>query len=179
MEKRLVFAHGRAFLVTRLLISAAIIVIVAAALTLLPPIDVLPLATLVAVAAAYVVVFGFSPLWTRHWLTRSRLILRQGAYFRAIVPLAEIEAFEAADLENPARVPLGIHRPLGQPTLFVTGGRTGLIRLRLTSPRRFWQSFGLLATSIVFDVTEPTKFLEALTERRGLLAPVEAHRADP
>ena len=128
--------------------------------------------------AAYLVLFTVSPLLTEHWLTRSRLILRQGWYFRAVIPFSDIESISAADDAGRTHVPLGIHRPLGQPALFVTGGRTNLVSLRLRRPRRFWQAFGLVATEIIFDVEGRDGFLAAFEERRSSLAPVQTHGPD-
>lgn len=179
MERRLSFAYGRALVLHRTLFL--VIVLAALAIVALPgavPFE--PLALLTAVLALYTVLFLLSPLWTEHWLTRSRLVLRQGWYFRAAIPFAEIESATAAtETEGRLRTPIGIHRPLGQPALFVTGGRTNLVAIRLLTARRFWQAFGLNATEIVFDVVDRPRFLKAFAERRALLPPVKAERADP
>ena len=177
MEKRLAFGCGRALALSRILLFALGFGAVGAFLVLFPAASLLPIALLAAVLAVGAVLFAVSPLLTQHWLTRSRLILRQGWYFRAILPLAEIESASASEETKAAQVPLGIHRPLGRPVLFVTAGRSGLIVLRLARPRRFWQAFGLAAEEIVFDVTDPTGFLAGLEERLSLLPPVEADRA--
>lgn len=176
MEKRLAFAYGRALLAARIGVLALFVLAVVTAVVILPPIPIESVAVLSAVIAAYGVMFVLSPLLTEHWLTRSRLILRQGWYFRTIIPFAEIEAIDASDRTGPLRVPLGIHRPLGQPALFVTGGRTNLVTVRLRNPMRFWQSFGLSVREIVFDVTDRPRFFEAFEERRSLLPPVEPER---
>jgi len=178
VEKRLSFPYGRTLVVGRFVALASLIVLMAVTVALLPSLSVVPVAVLAVVLAAYFVLFAVSPLLTEHWITRSRLILRQGWYFRAVIPFADIEAIRALDEIGPLRAPLGLRRPFGQPALFVTGARTNLVSLRLSRPRRFWQSFGFRASEIVFDVAERTKFLEALDERRGLFAPVEADRAD-
>ncbi|TMA06088.1 MAG: hypothetical protein E6J93_01985 [Methanobacteriota archaeon] len=123
------------------------------------------------------VLFAVSPLLTQHWITRSRVILRQGWYFRAVLPFSGIEELVAADDAHTFRTPLGISRPFGQPVLFVTGGRTNLVRVRLRRPRRFWQAFGLSAAEIVFDVTDRDGFLAAFEERRRLCPPVQSDRA--
>ncbi len=178
MEKRLAFAYGRTLVLTRLILFVLLIALVATILAfaqLFPPV---PTALFLAFLAFATILFAVSPLWTEHWLTRSRLILRQGWYFRAILPLGEIASATAADESTPLRAPIGIHRPLGQPTLYVTGSRTGLVILRLRTPRRFWSSFGLEAREIVIDVDNRDAFLKAFAERRALLAPVEADRAD-
>src|SRR6058998_984756 len=155
VEKRLTFAYGRTLVTSRIFV----------------------LASLAALLAAYLVLFTLSPLLTQHWITRSRLILRQGWYFRAVLPFSVIEELQAADDAIAFRTPLGISRPFGQPVLFVTGGRTNLVRVRLQRPRRFWQAFGLSASEIVFDVTDREEFLAAFEERRRLLPPVQSDRA--
>src|SRR2546427_4985423 len=92
------------------------------------------------------------------------------------MPFATFVLLLAADDAAPLRTPLGISRPFGQPVLFVTGGRTNLVRVRLQRPRRFWQAFGLSASEIVFDVTDREEFLAAFEERRRLLPPVQSDR---
>jgi len=176
--KRLAFAYGRTIVIGRLILIFVLAGLVAFAVAFTPSFDVLTAAIIAAIFAAYAIVFVLSPLLTEHWLTRSRLILRQGWYFRVVIPFTDIQEIGEADDAGRGRVPLGIHRPMGQPTLFVTGGRTGLVTLRLRQPRRFWQSFGLSATNILFDVTDRPRFLAAFTERRGSFSPVEAERAD-
>ena len=178
MEKRLAYAYGRALVLSRLALFAIGFALAASVLVLAPGFPILSAALFLALLALALLLFAISPLLTQHWLTRSRLILRQGWYFRIILPLSEIVSLVAADDAMPIRPPLGIHRPLGQSTLYVTGGRTGLVVVNLRSPRRFWSSFGLEASQIVFDVDDREGFLRAFGERRGLLPPVQADRAD-
>jgi hypothetical protein len=175
MEKRLTFAYGHTIVFTRAAYFAILVVAVGILVAVSSSLPVVPVAALAGVLALAAFLYAVSPLLAEHWLTRSRLILRQGWYFRAIIPLSEIQDAGPAEVGSPA---LGIHRPLGQPTLYVTGSRNGLVVVRLVSPRRFWQSFGLSASEIVFDVAEREVFLRALEERRSLLAPVEAESAD-
>lgn len=175
--KRLAFAYGRTFLFSRLLLLGGLVTLVALTVATTPAFPVVTGAVIAAILVVYGLVFVLSPLLTDHWITRSRLILRQGWYFRAIVPFADIESLAPADEAARTRVPLGIHRPMGHPTLFVTGGRIGLVALRLGRPRRFWQAFGLVASEILFDVTDREGFLAAFEERRGSFTPVEPERA--
>jgi hypothetical protein len=177
VEKRLTFAYGRGLVSSRVTIYGIMSLLIGAFLALSPGIPIVPAAVFLTLLALVFLIFALSPLWTSHWLTRSRLILRQGWYFRAILPLADLQAVISADEATPVRAPLGIHRPLGQPTLYVTGGRKGLVVAKLREPRRFWQAFGLSATEIVFDVADRAAFLQALEERRGLLPPVQAEGA--
>jgi len=174
VEKRLTFRSGRTLILYRLTAMSVLVLWLAFLVVFLPLAIDFWVLLLAGVVAAYVIVFGMSPLLTEHWLTRSRLILRQGWYFRAVIPFSDIDSIEPADRTGPLRAPLGIHRPLGQPALFVTGGRTNLVTLRLRRSIRFWQSFGLAVREIVFDVVDRPRFLQAFEERRALLPPIEA-----
>jgi len=178
MEKRLAYSYGRALALSRMTLFVLAFALVGVLLAFAPSVPLVPLALFLAFLAGAAVLFAISPLLTQHWLTRSRLILRQGWYFQVSLPLSEIVSLTRADETGPLRAPLGLHRPLGQPTLYLTGGRTGLVLARLGRPRRFWSSFGLEATELVFDVEDREGFLRAVEERRGLLAPVQADRAD-
>ncbi len=178
MEKRIAYAYGRGLAVSRILLCLLAFVLVGAFLAVAPTVPLLPLVVFLAFLVLATVLFAVSPLLTQHWLTRSRLILRQGWYFRVTLPMSEILSLVPADERVSYRVPLGIHRPLGQPIIYITGGRTGLVLVRLSRPRRFWSSFGLEATELVFDVEDREGFLRAYEERRGLLPPVQANRTD-
>ncbi len=177
MEKRIAYSYGPILALTRVVIFVLTFAFVGVFVALAPSIPLLPLALFLAFLVAATVLFAISPLLTQHWLTRSRLILRQGWYFHIVLPMSEIASITPAEETTPLRVPLGVHRPLGQPTLYVTGGRSGLLLVRLDHPRRFWSSFGLSATEIIFDVEDRAGFLRAFEERRGLLAPVQPDRA--
>lgn len=174
--KRLQFAYGRTLLLGRVVFLVVLVALVAFTVALTPSFPAITMAIIGGMLAAFALLFVISPLLTDHWLTRSRLILRQGWYFRAVIPFAQIETLTAADDAAQSRVPLGLHRPLGQPVLFITGGRTGLVSLRLREPQRFWQAFGLYARDLLFDVRDRDAFLAAFQERRTSLPPVQPDR---
>jgi hypothetical protein len=176
-ERRIAFAYGRTLVWARLLLVTESAAVTGLLLVLAGSVPAAYIAVLAGIHAVAFLVYGLSPLLTEHWLTRSRLVLRQGWYFRAVIPFSEIESLGPVE-RGALRVPLGIHRRLGRPTLYVTGALSGLVEVRLRGPRRFLQAFGLPATAIVFDVADRTRFLEAFGERAGLLAPVEPERAD-
>ena len=178
MEKRLAFAYGRTLALSRMVLFVVAFGLVGVFLVLSPSVPLVPFLAFLVFLLAATALFAISPLLTEHWLTRSRLILRQGWYFHVSLPIAGIVSLAPADDVTPARVPLGVHRPLGRATLYITGGRAGLLVARLGRPRRFWSSFGLEATELVFDVADQQGFLRAYEERRGLLSPVQADRAD-
>ena len=173
--KRREFAYGHGFFLQRLLLFALFAVFFLAFIAFLvratPPEWLAGLAVLLTV---YILVWGVSPLLTNHWLTTTRLILRQGWYFRAVLPLREIEGVEPFD----GKVPFGLRAPFGRGRLYATGSKIGLVSVRLRTPRRFWAVLGAPADEIVFDVDSRERFLEAFRERQTSLAPVQAERAD-
>ncbi len=178
MDKRLAYSYGRALAFSRLALFVVLYGALGVLVAIAPSVPLVPLLLFVAFLALATVLFAVSPLLTQHWLTRSRVILRQGWYFRVALPFSDVVSLAAANETTPLRVPLGLHRPLGQPTLYITGGRTGLVLVKLRHARRFWSSFGLEATELVFDVGDREGFLRAYEERRSLLAPVQADRPD-
>ena len=95
--KRLAFAYGRALVVSRLFVWLVLTGLVVIVVVNTPDFPVLTVAILGAVLAAYVALLVLSPLLTQHWLTRSRLILRQGWYFRCVIPLADAESMGPYD----------------------------------------------------------------------------------
>ncbi len=176
MEKRLTFRYGRALILSRVILWGIVAALLLTVVGLAPEVPMVPVALFAGLLVLAFFLFAVTPVFTEHWLTRSRLILRQGWYFRLILPLSEVTWIGPADETRPLRVPLGIHRPFGQPTLYVTAGRTNLFIARLAEPRRIWQALGLPASEIVFDVEDRARFLKALEERRRLFPPVEPDR---
>ncbi len=173
-ERRLEFDYGHATFVLRAVLLFALWGLVTVLFASLAQVDIVWILLISGAVGAYALVFGISPLLTRHWLTRSRLILRQGWYFRAILPLREVRSIRPYDGE--AKV--GLRGDLARRTLYVTGSKVGLVALELDAPRRFWQVLFATANRVVFDVTTPERFLEAAEARSGLLAPVQTDRAD-
>jgi len=133
------------------------------------------LAVFVALFVLFIVIWGISPLLTSHWLTTTRLILRQGWYFRGTFTLREIESMTKLDED----APLGLRAQIMRRRLYVTGSKVGLLRLKLRRARRFWAVLGAEADVIVFDVESPDTFLESFAGRMASLAPIEPKRADP
>ena len=127
---------------------------------------------LAAVLVVYVLIVGLSPLLTHHTLTQSRLILRQGWYFRAALPLGDAESIGPYDGE----AKYGLRLALGRRTLFVVGSTANLVGFRLKEPRRFSQVLFLRATEVVFDVDDRDGFLAAVEERTTASEPLPARK---
>jgi len=172
--KRREFAYGRSFFVQRLLLFSALAAVILGILGLQFATPPEWLAGFGVIFAVYILIWGLSPLFTNHWLTTTRLILRQGWYFSGRFLLRDIES--VAKFEG--HVPLGLRAPLGRHRLYVTGSQVGLVTVKLREPRRFVAVLGASADEIVFDVDSQDAFLEAFGVRKGSLAPVQTKRSD-
>lgn len=125
-----------------------------------------------AAVAAYIVIVGLSPMLTSHTLTRSRIILRQGWYFRCVIPFSDAEAIRPYDGDPRFGLRLSPTRGL----LYVVGGRDNLVAVRLKQPRRFAQVLFMTAREIVFDVDDREAFLAAVVERKAAGPPLPARK---
>lgn len=171
MEPPRAFRYGRTFFYLRALL---LMVLFAAALLFLGLQTLTPGAWLGVIAGLlvlYLLVVGLSPLLTHHLLTRTRLILRQGWYFRSVIPLGDVEKVGPWDGEPKYGLRISLTR-----TLFVVGSASNLVSVRLRTPRRFPQVFFLRAREIVFDVEDRDAFLAAVQHRQEVPEPLPARK---
>lgn len=165
------FAYGRGFFYLR---AFLLLVLFTFALLFLALGTVTPsswIAVIAALLVAYLFIVGLTPLLTKHVLLRSRLILRQGWYFRSIVPLEDAEAIGPWDGEAKYGLRITTRR-----VLYVVGSPHNLVSLRLRTPRRFPQVFFLKAREIVFDVDDRERFLAAVAARQTEATPLPARK---
>ncbi len=134
----------------------------------------LQLGLLAAVFILYLLIVDISPLLTDHWLTRSRLVLRHGLLFKAILRLSNVVGVERT--EEKARV--GVKFALRSARLFVTSSPDNLILIRLREPQKFRLALGKRADEVVINVADREEFLEAVWERLALFAPIEPKGPD-
>jgi len=164
--------YARAFFYQRTIALLMVFVFLFLVLALQTQITVEWMAAVGGVLAAYLIIVGMSPILTKHTLTRSRIILRQGWYFRCIVPFSDAEGIGPYDGDPKFGLRLSISRSL----LYVVGSRNNLVSLRLKEPRRFPQVLFLTAKEIVFDVDDREAFLAAVTERKAAGKPLPARK---
>ena len=166
------FAYGRMFFYIR---AVGFLAVFALALLFLSLQTVTPASWIGVVAAllvAYLLIVGLSPLLTKHQILRSRIVLRQGWYFRCIVPFGDIESAGPWDGEPK----YGLRISLARRTLYVVGSAQNLVSVRLRRPRRFAQVLFLEAQEIVFDVEDRDRFLAAMEARKSGGPPLPAHK---
>ncbi len=113
--------------------------------------DLLTLMVIVVMGFAFLLVLGISPLFTDHELEDGTLILRQGWYFRARIPLNEIKGVHPLP-RGPSRT--GVFFSLRTPTMYVTTRKRDLIEIVLRSERSFPWALGKKADHVVFDARD-------------------------
>lgn len=163
------FPYSRRSFVQNLAFTGAIIPVTLALFALVDT-ELLYPGIIVVLEIAVFVVLGVSPLMTTHELADGMLVLRQGWYFKAEVPVAEIRSAERLP-RGPART--GVFFRLTSSTLFVTSRSTDLVEMRLKSKRSFGWALGKKADRVIFDVEDTDALLRVLKDDR-LLAPVDA-----
>ena len=173
-EKLAIFHYAKTRFITRSVVIALVMFFMVLMFRALSPELLSWFILLIVLLSALFAVYGISPMFTTHWLTRSRLILRQGIYFKCIIPLRDIEKVQAYD----ADMRIGLAISWRSSILFVTSSGYELVEVRLKNPRRFWQVLGFAASRIVFNVEKRDEFISLIGERMALLAPIEADRPD-
>ena len=112
-------------------------------------------------------VFGISPILTKHTLTRRRLILRHGWHFKLEIPIKDIEEVETAEWGK-----VGLKGSTGTHTLYVTSSEHDLISIKLKSPMRTVHLLGRKVDMIVINIEGRESFLRELNERIQSLQPI-------
>jgi hypothetical protein len=123
-----------------------------------------PVILMVAILAslALLIIVGVSPFLTHHTLSDADIHLRQGWYFRAIVPLSNIERIQVVE-RGPTRT--GVFFEVVGKALYVTTQRTDLILLSLKQPQRFGFAWGKKAGRVYFDTLDKNVLLRRLAEK--------------
>jgi len=173
-EKLVVFRYAKTRFISRSIVIAMAMVFVVVIFRTLSG-ELLPwFILLIVLLSVFFAVYGISPMFTTHWLTRSRLILRQGIYFKCVIPLRDIVKVQAYDAE----MRIGLALSWRSSILFVTSSGYELVEVRLREPRRFWQVLGFAANRIVFNVERRAELLSLMEGRMALLAPIESDSPD-
>jgi len=128
------------------------------------------IAAFMALEGVVLVVMGVSPLLTSHEVGDGMLVLRQGWYFRAEMPLNDIMSVARVE-RGPTRT--GVFFRLLDATLYVTSRRDDLIEVRLRSKRPFGWALGKRADRVVFDAENASAMVQAIRDEDSF-TPVDA-----
>lgn len=165
------FAYSRKSLSLDLLIFVVAAVIVLILLLVTAHLDFVLVLVGAGVIIATLIILGISPLLTTHDIIGDKLVLRQGWYFKAEIPIKNIKKVGMVE-RGPFRT--GVFFRLFQSTLFVTSKRYDLVSIELREKQRFGWALGKKADKIMFDVLEPDRFLRTVDELRRSLSPVKS-----
>jgi len=157
----------RTFLVNMIFLGA--LTLGTSLILVLTNIDAIYLTAIMSLEIALLLVLGLSPFFTEHEVLNDILVLRQGWYFRAEVPIHEIRRVSRLTT-GPVRT--GVFFRLLTSTLFVTTRRTDLIEIELQRKRAFGWALGKKADHIVFDVEDTGSLIKTL-EGSGSLSPIQ------
>jgi hypothetical protein len=128
---------------------------------------------LLIILLIYLVTVGLSPLFTSHWVTLTRLLLRQGLYFKVSIPYSEIESIQMTN----EIAKYGVRSSWVRDKVYIATSQRGLVSIGLKNPVRFLLVLGKSATELIISVEEPDRFVDAIKERMKLLPPIDSDRA--
>lgn len=164
------FAYSKGFFLMR---AVLVIMIVGILIMLMSYFSFLSVWSVITLAALllYLIIVGISPLFTNHWVTLTRLVLRQGLYFKLSIPYVDIESVSATN----ELAKYGVRSSWLKDKVFIASSQRGLVSIRLKSPLRLLLVLGKSVREIVVSVNEPEMFIGAIREKMQLLAPVDTN----
>ena len=120
---------------------------------------------IIVVTVVFAFIFFLSIFLTKHTLTPTSLVLRQGINLKAVVDLGNI--LTVAKVKAKLSIPFGIHYLADSETIQITTGTSNLIEVELLQPQIFKPLLGrkIKAQKIVFNVDKPESFLESVTQK--------------
>ncbi|MFW5914730.1 MAG: hypothetical protein ACOCSO_02935, partial [Thermoplasmatota archaeon] len=158
------FPHDRQGALVNLAFLVALAIVMPVAFMGLMGTDLMVFAALIMMVSALILVLGISPLLTAHSLSGNELILRQGWYFRARIPLDNISSVRRLE-SGPRRT--GVFFRVLRASMFVTTRRHDLLELELKEPQRFPWALNKRAGRVIFDTSDNRAFLRSL-EGKGI-----------
>ncbi len=150
------------FYFTTILLFSSLILTLFVMLVIVP-VDITWISIITVLFISILLVFGISPLITKHQIAEDKIILRQGLYFKAVVLLGNIKDIEPTDIS----AKIGIKFSITEPILYVTTSRINLIYIRLEKQMRFGYAWWKRADEIIFNVNDPKRFIELIEEKMG------------
>ena len=128
------------------------------------PVDIKWSAVIVILFISILLVFGISPLLTKHQIAEDKIILRQGLYFKAVVPIENVKGIGFTDVNAKICVKFSLTKPI----LYVITSKINLISMKLKKQMRFGYAWWKRADEIIFNVDNPKEFIRLVEERKLL-----------
>ncbi|NYT12215.1 MAG: hypothetical protein GKC03_06655 [Methanomassiliicoccales archaeon] len=156
------FPYSKQQFMVNLLLLLMLIIILPLVLLSIQGVDFLLLAGMIGLVIVLIIVFSISPILTAHQLSNHEIVLKQGIYFKANIPLECIKSVRRID-SGPRRT--GIWFKIFEKVLYVTTRRYDLVEIQLRSDQRFGWALWKTADRVVFDTLDNARFLHAMEER--------------
>ena len=134
---------------------------ISALLILVPGSSIAYMAAFICLYMVCLVVFGITPLMTRHEVGYGGMILRQGILFKIEIPWEAIEGVEKLDALS---MGYGVTASIMKPRISLATIRNNLVLIRLKRARRFISVLWKQADEIIIDVNMPDTFIERAEE---------------
>jgi hypothetical protein len=151
------FSYSKNLFFLRLILETVMIALVAVTISpLFLDVPLAWMAGILALLSVYIFFSAVSPFLTSHTLTPYEMIVRQGWYFKATIPIEDIESIEPTD----EFVFTGVKFSIMDQKVYVTGSRHGLVKITLKRRRRFIFALGKLAKVVIIDLNNRQRFME-------------------
>jgi hypothetical protein len=158
------FRYGRQQFLINMVLLLALVIMVPLVLVSLGGVDIIILSGMMLLVIMLIAFFAISPMVTCHEIDDSSVILRQGWYFKAIIPLENIKGVRRID-QGPRRTGTW-SRTLGD-ELYVTTRRYDIIEVKLKETQRFPWAMWKSGNRVFFDTLDNSEIIRSL-ERRGI-----------
>ncbi len=146
------------------LVFIILLILFSSLLLLIGPIDLAWLTLLLFLEIVVLLILGISPFLTDHQLSDNRLELKQGWYFKSSIDLQDIASVEL-NPKGPSRA--GVYFKVFESSVYIATQKGQVVVLRLKKPKRFGWILGKKAIRVVFDLTDPVRFLKIM-ETKGV-----------
>jgi hypothetical protein len=156
------FPYSKHQFIVNLLLLLMLIIILPLVLLSIRGVDSLILAGMIGLVIVLMIIFSISPILTAHQLSNHEIILKQGVYFKAKIPLESIKWVRRID-SGPRRT--GTWFKIFGKVLYVTTRRYDLVEIQLRGDQRFGWALWKSADRVVFDTLDNARLLHAMEER--------------
>jgi hypothetical protein len=156
------FPYSKQQFAVNLLLLMMLLVILPLVLLSFQSMDSLIIIGSIGIVVVMILVFSISPILTVHKLSDRDIVLRQGVYFNARIPLERITSVRRID-SGPRRT--GTWFKIFGKVLYVTTRRYDLVEIQLRSDQRFGWALWKSADRVVFDTLDNGRLLRAMEEQ--------------
>ncbi len=154
------FEHDRKPAIVNLVIWMIAAVWLMVLLAFLPEERLLFIVVMGLILAITVLVIGVSPLLTSHEVYDGKIVIRQGWHSKLVVPMDQVKRLQRLDRIEAKE---GVLLDAFNRTLVMTDSKANGIRLEMREAKRVPAVFWKKVDVVIFDVTDPDRFVAEVT----------------